>query len=61
MVINASICFFRGDEEAAKRSDLEKQRRELQVQLDELKEDYEAERTARERTEKHRRELAEVF
>ena len=39
---------------------MEKQRRDLQVQLDELKEDYDAERAARERTEKHRRELADV-
>ena len=55
------ICVsFRADEESARRSELEKTKRELDNQLEELKEDLEAEKSARTKAEKQRRELGEV-
>ena len=55
------ICgSFRADEESAKRSELEKTKRELDNQLEELREDLEAEKNARTKAERQRRELGEV-
>ena len=51
----------RVDEETAKRTDLEKVRRELDNQVEELKEDVEVERSARSKVEKQKRELSEVL
>ena len=51
----------RVDEESARRSELEKKKRELENQVEELKEDVEAEKAGRAKEEKKRRELAEVW
>ena len=53
--------FSRADEEAARRSELEKVKREMDNQIEELKEDLEAEKSARTKAEKQRRELGEVM
>lgn len=50
----------RFDEESAKKTELEKVRRELESMVDELKEDLDAEKSARTRAEKQRRELEQV-
>ena len=56
------FCFSRrADEESAKRSELEKVKREMENQLEELKEDLEVEKNARTKAEKQRRELGEVM
>lgn len=61
MQIERLVCVsFRADEESARRSELEKTKRELDNQLEELKEDLEAEKSARTKAEKQRRELGEV-
>ena len=52
------IC--RVDEETARRTDLEKVRRELDNQVEELREDLDVEKSARLKVEKQKRELAEV-
>lgn len=54
-------AIFRADEEAAKRSDLEKVKREMENQIEELKEDLEAEKSARGKAERQRREFGEVI
>lgn len=51
---------FRADEEAARRSELEKIKREMDNQIEELKDDLDAEKSARTKAEKQRRELSEV-
>lgn len=56
--MNFESCRF--DEESAKRTELEKVRRELEIQVDELKEDLEAEKSSRTKAEKQRRELEQV-
>lgn len=55
------MCFiFRFDEETAKKIELEKIKRELEIQVDELKEDLDVEKSARVKAEKQKRELSEV-
>ena len=51
----------RADEESAKRTELEKVKREMDNQIEELREDLEAEKGARTKAEKQRRELGEVM
>jgi len=59
------FCFSfsprRVDEESSKRSELEKLKREMENQIEELKEDLDSEKTARTKAEKQRRELGEVM
>ena len=55
------ICFCRVDEESSKRSDLEKVKREMENQIEELRDDLEAEKSARTKAEKQRREHSEVM
>ena len=56
------FSFFprRVDEESSKRSELEKLKREMENQIEELKEDLDSEKSARTKAEKQRRELGEV-
>ena len=54
------VDLFRADEEAARRSELEKIKREMDNQIEELKDDLDAEKSARTKAEKQRRELSEV-
>ena len=57
------FSFFprRVDEESSKRSESEKLKREMENQIEELKEDLDSEKTARTKAEKQRRELGEVM
>ena len=55
------IFLCRADEESAKRTELEKVKREMDNQIEELREDLEAEKNARTKAEKQRRELSEVM
>lgn len=64
----AAECMFcfslfpcRVDEESSKRSELEKLKREMENQIEELKEDLDSEKSARTKAEKQRRELGEVM
>lgn len=62
----AKICapvklnLYRVDDESAKRSELEKVKREMENQIEELKDDLEAEKSVRTKVEKQKRELSEV-
>lgn len=59
------FCFSyfsrRVDEESSRRSELEKTKREMESQIEELKEDLDTEKVARTKAEKQRRELGEVM
>ena len=50
----------RADEENARRNEVEKIKRELEIQVDELKEDLETEKAARAKAESSKRTLSEV-
>jgi len=51
----------RVDEESSRRSELEKLKREMENQIEELREDLDSEKSARTKAEKQRRELGEVM
>ena len=57
---NLQEAIKRGDEEASKRTAVEREKRELQAQLDELREDFESEKSSKEKVERAKRELEQV-
>lgn len=56
----SSFFFFRVEEEGAAKSTFQKQLRDLQTQMQELQEDLDAEKEARNKAEKLKRDLNEV-
>lgn len=58
--ISVLISFLRADEETNKRLELERTKRELENQIEELKEDLEAEKSSRVKAEKQRKSTSEV-
>ena len=54
------VALKKGEEEAAKLVTAEKQKRELQSNLEELKEDFDNERAAKEKLDRAKRELENV-
>lgn len=60
MIFTPLFFFFRGEEEGAAKSTFQKQLRDLQTQMQELQEDLDAEKEARNKAEKLKRDLNEV-
>lgn len=54
-----NLCFVRNDEELAARQQLEREIREIRAQLDDAVEEATKEKTARQKAEKARRDMAE--